>query len=97
MKFKKNLLRVHKNIEKLEMAIAGFVAKPNIAITTGIESSPPPIPATLLRAMMKEYKKIPPISRDSMGNTGLWEQMPGSLTPHRFQGYPVHSSSTTQV
>ena len=63
MKFMMNLARVVRKIEKLEIAIAGLVVKWNIAMTTGIATPPPPIPATLLKAMMSAKTIIPPISR----------------------------------
>lgn len=66
-----NLLIVVRKIEKLEIAIAGLVVKWNMAMTTGIATPPPPIPATLLSAMIKAKTMIPPISRGMTGSTFL--------------------------
>ena len=71
MKFIINLPKVVKKIEKLVIAIAGFVVKWNMAITIGIASSEPPIPATLLKAMIRAKTIIPPISSVCGGNTFL--------------------------
>ena len=59
MKLKKNLARVEIMIEKLEMAIAGLVLRLKKYMARGIATPPPPIPATLLRHMMRENTKVP--------------------------------------
>lgn len=46
-------------MEKLEIAIAGFVDKLKKYIASGIATPPPPIPATLLRHIMSENTKVP--------------------------------------
>ena len=86
LKFMMKRAIVVKKIEKLEIAIAGFVVKWNMDITIGIATPPPPIPATLLRAMIKVNTNSPPYSSPCIGNTFLCEQMPGTLTPHMYHG-----------
>ena len=59
-------------IEKLEMAIAGFMDRLKKYIARGIATPPPPIPATLLRHMIREKTKVPTHSFGARGNAGLW-------------------------
>ena len=58
-------------IEKLEIAIAGFVLKLKKAITIGTEMPPPPIPAILERAFITEKTTMPPYSKGFIGKTFL--------------------------
>jgi len=58
-------------MEKLEMAIAGFVDKLKKYMASGIATPPPPIPATLLKHMIKENTKVPIHSFGSNGQSGL--------------------------
>ena len=46
-------------MEKLEMAIAGLVLRLKKYIASGMATPPPPIPATLLRHMIKENTNVP--------------------------------------
>lgn len=62
MKLKKKRARVEHMIEKLEMAMAGFIEKLKKTITNGIATPPPPIPPTLLSSMTSAKTKEPAIS-----------------------------------
>ena len=82
----KKRARVVKKMEKLEIAIAGLVVKPNIAMRMEIATPPPPTPATFDRAMMMEKTKMPAISRGRTGSTSLWPHSLSVLTPQMVQG-----------
>ena len=61
-------------IEKLEMATAGFVSNLKKAMSIEIAMPPPPIPATVQRAMIKPKTNKPTISSGSYGKTALCSQ-----------------------
>ena len=71
LKLYKYLIVVHTRIEKLEMATAGFVSNLKKAMSIEIAIPPPPMPATVHRAMMKPKTKMPTISSGSYGKTSL--------------------------
>ena len=52
-------------MEKLEMATAGFVSNLKKASSMELAMPPPPIPATVQRAMIKPKTKMPTHSRGS--------------------------------
>ena len=58
-------------IEKLEMAIAGFIERLKKYIARGMATPPPPIPATLLRHIMRENTTVPTHSLGFKGKAGL--------------------------
>lgn len=58
-------------MEKLEMAIAGFMDRLKKYMARGIATPPPPIPATLLRHMIRENTIVPTHSFGARGNAGL--------------------------
>ena len=71
LKLKKNRASVEHIIEKLEMAIAGFIVKLKKTMTRGMATPPPPIPPTLLRHMTAAKTNEPIASCGSIGNNGL--------------------------
>ena len=62
LKLKKNLAKVEHMIEKLDIAIAGFIEKLKKTITSGMAIPPPPIPPTLLMSMTRANTTDPIIS-----------------------------------
>jgi hypothetical protein len=89
LKLKKNRANVEHIIEKLEIAIAGFIEKLKNTITKGIATPPPPIPPTLLRSMTNAKTNEPTISRGSIGNSGLclhYFSVSPSISIHRSYG-----------
>lgn len=81
-------------MEKLEMAIAGFVDRLKKYIASGMATPPPPIPATLLRHIIRENTNVPTHSLGYMGNRGLWTH---SLSFPASMSTPTSTSTSLQI
>jgi hypothetical protein len=58
-------------VAKVAIGIVSFVTDPNNTITSGTTMAPPP--TAKVQSVLKNIKqKIPPISYESTGRTGLW-------------------------
>ena len=62
MKASKKRAEVVAKMVKLDIAIACLVSKEKKAITHGIAMPPPPMPATLLKHMIREKIRMPAYS-----------------------------------
>lgn len=58
-------------MEKLEIAIAGFIERLKKYIAKGMATPPPPIPATLLRHIISENTNVPTHSLGFNGKAAL--------------------------
>ena len=58
-------------MEKLDIEIAGLRGKSKKYIANGIATPPPPIPATVLKAMIREKTIVPMISFGYRGHKFL--------------------------
>ena len=73
-------------IVKLEIATAGLVVNLKKAIIRETAIPPPPIPATVQRAIMNAKVNKPATSLSSGGMTDLWLHILGSMTPQTKNG-----------
>ena len=55
--------------------MADLVVKPKNTMQRGVIMPPPPIPATVDRAIKIKMTIMPPISIGSAGNKGLWTHL----------------------
>ena len=76
MKLNRNLARVVTMMLKELMAMAGFISKPKKAMTKGMATPPPPMPATVARAIKRAKVKVPAISIQGIGKRGLLSESP---------------------
>ena len=70
-KFIKKRTKVVRKIDRLDIAMAGFVGNTNIAMMFGMATPPPPMPAMFDKAMITAKTIMPPISSGSTGKTSL--------------------------
>ena len=69
---KKYLKSITKNTKVTELGTASWIVKLYISIRTGKKTTPPPIPATVVRIVAQKRTNIPPISIGrTFGNNGL--------------------------
>ena len=73
-------------IVKLEIATAGLVVNLKKAIIRDTAIPPPPMPATVQRAIMNAKVNKPATSFSSGGMTALWLHILGSMTPQTKNG-----------
>lgn len=73
-------------IVKLEIATAGLVVNLKKAIIRDTAIPPPPMPATVQRAIMNAKVNKPATSLSSGGMTALWLHILDSVTPQTKNG-----------
>ena len=81
-----NRIIVQIRIVKLEIATAGLVVNLKKAIMRDTAIPPPPMPATVQRAIMNAKVNKPAISLSSGGMTALWLHILDSVTPQTKNG-----------
>lgn len=86
---------VQMRIVKLDIATAGLVVNLKKAIIRDTAIPPPPMPATVQRAIMNAKVNRPATSLSSGGMTALWLHIFGSITPHTKNGKASQSVSTS--